>query len=246
MNVGCCVCLHPQAAEINAEIARGVKQRPIAQRYGWNASTITRHIQTCIPRQLQILSASREERGALAVEREIATSFARINKLLDGCHAWLLDPDGSGNYTLEPRSREVSVVYEDKQDRDERGKPRRKKATLQDLLNRVESDGEISVQYTESKHADPRELILKTAAEIRQTLEFYAKLHGLFQKERSNVYDEEVKRRWVQDKIAETALRLNLPPAQAKLWLQENFPHVPEFAEARIDQPRYGLPEYRM
>ncbi|TAK32388.1 MAG: hypothetical protein EPO21_15335 [Chloroflexota bacterium] len=117
---------------------------------------------------------AREDAHALDVMGELRRAFQRINLLFDACDRWLRDPDNQEQYTLDPRSEDVSVVYAEP---NEDGKPVRKKARLSALLAQLAKDG-VMVQGWETKHADPRELVLKTAAQLEGQTELLAKLLG--------------------------------------------------------------------
>lgn len=56
------------------------------------------------------------------------------------------------------------------------GRPVKKKAPLSHLLDKV--NGTFSTTWAETKHADPRELVLKTADRLRMQTELLAKLLG--------------------------------------------------------------------
>ena len=76
---------------------------------------------------------------------------------------------------LGPRAEDVTVTYREGGDEDR--KPWRK-ALLSELLPLLEDAG-LMVQHSEWRHADPRELIIKTAGAISKQLELAAKLLGL-------------------------------------------------------------------
>lgn len=223
----CKVCTHPERVEINRQIAERIPQKTIAAQFGMHYSSISRHKGRCIPVQLSRATASADDRTVIVVEKSLEKTFGHINKLIDACDQWLLDPDGSGQYTLDPRAYEITVIYNDRNDTDERGKPLRKKDTLQNLIERLGS-AQYMVESVETKSSDPRKLILDTAAEIRAHLDFYAKLHGLYQKERSNWIEEEERKRWVAEKIAEIQKNFGVDEQGAIAWMREEFPQIPE------------------
>lgn len=227
----CTICAHQEHEAINRQIAEQIPYRSIAEQYGMTSPSVTRHVKECIPKLLQIARNVRQAKSGLAVDQELARIMSRVNKLLDACHHWLLDPEGSNDeYTLEPRGNEINVIYEDLRDLDRRGNPKLKKATLQELLARAEG-GSVLVSHTQDRCADPRELILKTASELRGNLEFYAKLQGLLQKERANAFDERERRDWAEEKLREAMENLKTDRFGAGLWLKEQFPDVPEFEQ---------------
>ena len=153
-------------------------------------SAIKRHVLKCIPRFLEASRAERKRERAIVVEAEISRVFNRLNKLFDACDLWLTDPDDPALYSLDARADELTVIYEDGNDTTPQGNPKRKSDKLSVLLRRLEPAGVETLSVT-SKHADPRELIIKTASEIQAKLELFARLQGLFQRERANEPDRE-------------------------------------------------------
>jgi hypothetical protein len=229
----CATCNHAESTEINRLIAAGTTYKVISQQYGMDQASVSRHVKACIPRLLVSTRVARDIGGGIVVERQLEKTFAHINKLVDACDEWLLDPDGTGKYTLEPRSREINVVYDDYNDRDDKGKPKRKKANLQELIGRLGEAG-YEVDLLQSKSADPRELVLQSAAEIRAHLDFYAKLHGLYQKERSNEIEREERKRFVDDTIGGIMTKFGVDEKSARSWARERFPDIPEFSDYQM------------
>lgn len=231
-NGKCVCCHHPEALKINREIAEGILYKAISQEYGMDPSAVSRHVKNCIPRLLLSAQTTRDAKSGSMIEDAIAKgitlNFTRIGKLMDACDAWLFDPDSEGAYTLEPRAREIKVVYDDYNDVDGKGKPKRKRANLQDLLRRVDDAGYTAV-FTETKAADPRELILKSSAEIRSNFDFIAKLNGLYAPERLIVIDQERRKQWVAKKIDEVMANFGVDEKGARSWLRDEFPDIPEF-----------------
>jgi len=110
---------------------------------------------------------------------ELERCFARVNMLFDACHAWLLDPEDPTRYFLGPRADDVKVVY---WGRDRNGQAVQKKAPLSEVLARAEDAG-VRIERWETKYADPRELALKVAAQLKGQTELLAKLMGDLQQE---------------------------------------------------------------
>lgn len=186
----CSICQHPQRREIERALANQTSYRNITVQFETSASTVTRHVKHCIPEALEAARQAQAAQAGLNVEREIARIFAQINKVLDACDEWLTDPDDPEKYTLDARSSELHVIYDDYGDVTEKGQPKRKRSLLSDLLAKVEGLN-IEVGLVATKKADPRDLIVKTAGEIRGQLELYARLNGLFQKDRQNEADRQ-------------------------------------------------------
>jgi hypothetical protein len=138
---------------------------------------------------LEGMRAEAKKERAIVVEAEINRVFARLNKLIDACDAWLTDPDDPSIYTLDARATELLVIYEDGNDLNDRGEPRRKRDNLSKLLTLLNKEAKVDALTITTKSADPRDLIVKTAGQIKEQLELFARLQGLFQRDRANESD---------------------------------------------------------
>jgi len=193
----CSVCAHPEREAIEKALAAGETFRGIARRFAASADAIGRHNAEHMPAVLARAKEARaqahaaalgdqvtrqdahEQAHALDVMTELERCFTRVNMLFDACHAWLLDPDDASRYYLGPRADDVKVVY---WGRDRNGQAVTKKAPLSEVLARVEDAG-VRVERWETKCADPRELALKVAAQLKGQTELLAKLMGDLQQE---------------------------------------------------------------
>ena len=124
--------------------------------------------------QVQVIEDEARER---TVRTELDHVFVRVNKMLDACDAWLQDPDDPGKYFLGPRAQEVQIVYIEWRTEGKRRLPMWKKGTLAALLEKITGNG-IDVERVESRQADPRDLLLKTAGQLTKQVELLAKLTG--------------------------------------------------------------------
>lgn len=231
----CKICTHEQSAEIDKAIAGATSYRNIAKQFGVSEAGVSRHVAACIPIALNSLREERQQKRALAIEDEIDRVFRRLNKLLDACDRWLTDPDDPELYTLDVRDNELDVVYLDYGDLTGEGNPKRKRAQLSALLAMVREEANAEVVKTYSKHADPRDLIIKAAAEIKGHLELIGRLRGLFQRDREN--DQDVRRRQQQAdenrKWAENLLKAKVGELgsenKARDWLRRQVPTAWQF-----------------
>jgi hypothetical protein len=221
----CKACRHPDKLQIERLIARGESYRSIAKQFGISDASITRHVQKCIPLILEELRANENRRRAISVEDETNRLFNRLNKLFDACDVWLTDPDNPALYSLDARADELTVIYEDANDLTPKGNPKRKRDRLSVLLRRLD-DAKIEAVSVTSKHADPRELIVKTAGEIQAKLELFARLQGLFQRDRVNESDREHEREMMARITAELQRLINAgwSEADAKAIVVEAVP----------------------
>jgi hypothetical protein len=130
------------------------------------------------PMEAQVFASS-----SLNVLGQLDKNNTAMNGLLDACMEWL-DPLQEGRFDLSPRSDEVMVIYEVVVDVTERGREitEKRRKSLQELLTlinrgRDEDGAEFRrIVKAEHKHADPRELIIRSAAEARHTIALFAEL----------------------------------------------------------------------
>lgn len=151
----------------------------IAAKYRVSEDALSRHFASHLhPRVARVQAlvrdqVQREEAHAIDITAELERCMARVNLLFDACDRWLRDPDNPAQYDIGARADDVSVIYTELID----GKQVRKRAKLSRLLAKLE-DGGVDVGRGEIRHADPRDLILKTHDRLQGTLELLAKLLG--------------------------------------------------------------------
>lgn len=170
----CTICRHPRREGIDRALVAGEALRDIAGRFAVSKSALERHKAEHLPPALTRAQEADAEAAALDVLAELRRCLARVNLLFDACDAWLRDPEDPARYDLGPRAEDLAVIYTEP---GPDGRPVRRKAPLAELLARVERDGR-AVAAWETRHADPRELTLKTAARLEGHLTLAAKLLG--------------------------------------------------------------------
>jgi len=193
----CTVCDHPERTAIDRALVAGEVMRNVAERFAISFAALQRHKANHLPtvladakqRQNEARDShvaavgvavqerdKKEEAHALDVMEELGRCFQRVNLLFDACDRWLRDADDPTRYDIGPRAGDILVTYEEP---GPNGKPVRRKEALDRLLARVEAAGEgVAVDRWESKHADPRELVLKTAQQLTGQTQLLAKLLG--------------------------------------------------------------------
>lgn len=157
-----------------------MSQAEIASAYGVSKPRICQRVKRL---ELTVTAAStlvpETARQHVAVQldamEQLNRSLGRVNLLMDACDDWLRDPENPERYDLGPRSGEVDVIYEVEVTRGDRLVVEKRKKKFSELcayLEGTDDDGArfVGVVKGEYKHADPRELILKTANEVRQTM----------------------------------------------------------------------------
>ena len=174
----CTICAHADREAIERAIAADASLRNIAERYGTTPQTLMRHRDHCIAPKIVQLQAVAQEHRDRTVRDELEHLFVRVHKLLDACDAWLTDPEDESRYDLGPRAEELQVIHIAFEEVGGRKLPVRKKESLSTLLEKITKVQKISIERVESRHADPRSLVLSTAAQLTKQVELLAKLTG--------------------------------------------------------------------
>lgn len=174
----CTICGHPRRLEIDQALVANESFRNIAERFAVSVGALTRHKDAHVPAALVQAKAAQDEADAIDVMDELRRCFARVNLLFDACDRWLRDADDPSRYDIGPRAEELDVTYEDVLINGQ-GNPYtvRRKKKLSDLLPTIESETR-TITLVETKYADPRDLVLKTANRLQGQMELLSKLLG--------------------------------------------------------------------
>jgi len=170
----CTVCAHDAREAIDRALAGGESVSGVATRYGLSWDAVKRHGGAHLPKAVVVAQAAVEEAHALDVMEELTRCFQRVNLLFDACDRWLRDADDPTRYDIGPRAGDILVTYEQP---GADGKPIRRKEALDRLLARVEGSG-MALERWDTKYADPRDLVLKTAQQLTGQTQLLAKLLG--------------------------------------------------------------------
>ncbi|MBW8036745.1 MAG: hypothetical protein FVQ79_14245 [Planctomycetes bacterium] len=174
MSRHCTACGSKEVEKINQLLIVGVSIREITQRYRLSKDAIFRHKKNHIPELL-----AKAEKGEILkankIIEEIERIYNRVNKLFNACDRYLQDPDNPDQYDLGPRAEDITVIYF--RFDENTGKMKRDKAKLSRLLEMLSKQG-VKVVSWRYRHADPRELILKTQDRLQAQLELLSKLSG--------------------------------------------------------------------
>jgi hypothetical protein len=173
----CTVCGHPEREAIDHALVAGEELRGIARTFALSEDAVTRHKNTHLPTHLAKAEEAKEVAQADTLTAELKRVMARVNLLFDACDRWLRDPDNPEQYDIGPRAEDLTVTYLEPVGED---KVVRRKARLSALLPKIERQG-FTVELIETKHADPRELILKTSQRLEGQVELLGKLVGKLQ-----------------------------------------------------------------
>ena len=170
----CSICSHPERAAIDKAIAAGAGAPGLSTLFHVSDQAIYRHRDEHLPAELVRAVEAERRADALDVMAELRRCFERVNLLFDACDRWLRDPADPSRYDIGPRAEELMVTY---QEAGAEGRPVMRKAPLSRLLAKVEGQV-LGVVMVETKHADPRDLVLKAADRLRHQSELLARLIG--------------------------------------------------------------------
>lgn len=171
---------HPKKKAIIRDLVNQVPYTQIAGNYGMTVNSVQRYATGKLRMSAAKALAKGHYNGEALLAR-IEDTIVYVQKMYEACNDWLQDPEDHSRYNLDPRAYEHDVIYNwiitDEDGKDTRI---RKKANLQELLERAMRDNEEIIKV-ESKTADPRKLILDTAQTLNKQLETLAKIAGVVQ-----------------------------------------------------------------
>ena len=163
--IKCKICDSKKVAQINQKIVNGDSIASISKLYGFARDTIKRHKKLCISTLLQQANDEKELIGD-SIVKQVEADIYMIHKLVKACDEWLTDPEDPSKYFLGPRGDEIEILYLGKDPETGREDKLIRKATLQEMINTIESEGTFVIKNITHKHADPRELLLKAIAKL--------------------------------------------------------------------------------
>jgi hypothetical protein len=171
----CKVCSHRDREAIDRALVEGESAPKIAAKYRrLSDDTVRRHAENHLPARLVLATDVRASADATRVIAQLERCLERVNLLSDACDRWLRDPDDPTRYDIGPRAEDVKVTYLEKNGG---AKLIRKKARLSVLLQKVAKVAP-GVELVETKHADPRVLVLAASKRLAGHLELLARLVG--------------------------------------------------------------------
>jgi len=163
--------------QLRADLAVGMTPPEIAEKYGVSRQAVHYRVKrlqlTTVSATLAPGESQRYVGRQLDAFEQLNRSLGKVNLLLEACDRWLRDAEDPERYDIGARAEEVDITYVTHHETGERLVTVRHKEKLSVLLERLE---DYHVEKTEWRHADPRELILKTAQEVRQTVQTAADL----------------------------------------------------------------------
>lgn len=181
----CAICTHEKVKEINSLILKPTSFRGISLKYGMSDMSVNRHAQNCLNLEIASLIKEQKIERAIDVYEEFRQQLEFAKKTRAAAERWLTDPVDENLFTVDPRADEIEVIYFDSTQPDANGNPTRCKAPLQELLARVGGKDFIVVNHF-IKTVDLRDHALKVLDRCDTAIDKFAKLGGLYTKEREN------------------------------------------------------------
>ncbi|NOT59529.1 MAG: hypothetical protein HOP19_04805 [Acidobacteria bacterium] len=218
MSKPCSVCTHPNVEAINAKLLQNLSYREITERFKLSKSAMSRHVTGCVA---DFLDAGREAaaiKQAVITEESVTEMWQKIKRLVDVADAWLTDPNDPTRYTLDARAEQTSVIYQDATDLGEDGKPKAKRADLQELLDRLAAGG-TNVAKVKLPRVDYPKVMLDAARDGAKFLELLAKLRGEFTRPKENLIPLQEKIDWL---VKEHGYTQQGALTQLKEWGQDS------------------------
>lgn len=186
----CEVCQTEGSEEIIARITnagpKGLVKILAESGYSWSAYQVKKHIRRCMNEHWATLRRSGHVAHVDAVQQQFMDWLDEVHDLYEAAKDVLL-VDGEVN--LNVREHEVSIVYEDHNDRNEKtGEPKLKTGLLANLNAKLADHGFI-VKHSYIKAEDARKTIRELISQAESLLDKLAKVTGAYSKERSNDAD---------------------------------------------------------
>ena len=167
--------LHPKRLQIEKELAEGVAIRSISRNYGISQQALIGYRRNRLPERVVKAVERRNITDAQQLFEVILKAVQRMEKLSDACDGFLQDPDNPGEYYMGPRAHELKVIYLEKvvihTKAGDRVKWEKRTAKLQNLLDKIQGDGEKRVIAVQSSDMDPRFLLVKSSEALTKSMD---------------------------------------------------------------------------
>lgn len=169
---------HPKRNAIIKALINQTPYQTVADEYGLSYGSVQRYVSQKL-RYTAAMAVKEGNYDGAALLSRIEETIVYVQRMYEACDEWLRDPEDSTRYNLDARASEIEVTYDEYwEDSEGNQRKRRKKSRLQYLLNQADVMAE-DIIMVESKHADPRSLILDTARTLNRQLETLAKIAGV-------------------------------------------------------------------
>ena len=168
----CKVCTHAKSSIIDKKLRNGDSVNSIHLLFGLSRNVLSKHRDNCLTALLMEDSKVKDAMVGDSLIKSVQEQIALVQKLIIACDEYLTDPDDPDKYFLGARGDEVDISYQEVDEENGRLLPGKQKASLQELIQKVESNGMYIVRGINIKHSDPRELLLKAITKLEGTAKF--------------------------------------------------------------------------
>jgi hypothetical protein len=165
--------------DLRRALALGTTPADFARQKGVSRQAVNKRVNQLQLTTVSAVVAPQESQRYVArqidVMEQLALNVRRANLLMDACDDWLRDAEEPERYHIGPRGNEITVHYCVEIDGPKGSRIEKRKAPLDVLLagleelSRFRGEAVVEIGGAEPRHADPRELILKTQQETRST-----------------------------------------------------------------------------
>ena len=168
--------LHPKKKRIEKELAEGLPIRAIAKNYGVSRQALEGYKRNRLPAQLVKAVERRDITNADQLFEVILKAVQRMEKLSDACDNYLDDPDKPGEYYMGPRAHDVKVIYLQRVEYTNRKgetsyRWEKRTAQLQDMVEKIESDGDKQITALRTSDMDPRLLLVRSSETLTKQMD---------------------------------------------------------------------------
>lgn len=180
------VTVNPRGAkftddQLRTDLASGLKPAEIARKYGVSKPAVSKRLTklelTTTTAAVAPAESQRFVRRQIDALEQLHRGLEKVNRLMDACDLWLQDASDPERYDIGPRADDVDVTYiVEVLTANGALVTQKRKKPLAELLACLDdghdADGArfVRAEKSEYRHADPRELILRTVQEGRSTV----------------------------------------------------------------------------
>lgn len=160
----CSICSHDDVKKINSLINEGTSFRRISSHFGMADRSVSRHAENCLNLEIAMLLKEKRIENAIDHQQEITEQLEFAKALRLAARQYLSDPD-TGELTLIPRAREITVIFEDYDDLNRQNEPKKKREKLDTLLEKLEN---VRRFHTQLLRADVERILENADKEVKE------------------------------------------------------------------------------
>ena len=227
MAKSCTICKDPKVKKVNSLIGKCVSFRHISsQVFGKpnRYNSICRHASNCLGFDVQKALKEKRLDEAIDAYKEFIEQLKYAKQLRDASQEQLRDE--TGKISLDPRRRDIDVIYDDPLDTDKTGKPKRKRQNLDIIMDKVEGTGRYSNTFAMVNGVDIYKFALDTLKAADMVIDKFAKIDGDYTKEQEN--PKSLTDTAIAKELDKRLEALNWNEADRREFIQGKFPDIQE------------------